>query len=148
MKTKECIKCKQILPIEEMVKSKQYKDGIFPYCKPCMKTCSLEQRKNNPLQRILANAKSSAKKRNIEFSLNIEDIVIPEFCPYLGIKLTITAGEGLLETAATIDRIDNLKGYTKDNIMIISHKANRVKGELSKEMLLYLANNILTIHQV
>jgi hypothetical protein len=35
---------------------------------------------------------------------------------------------GFRETSPSIDRIDSTKGYTPDNIQIISWKANRVKG--------------------
>jgi hypothetical protein len=140
-KTKICKCCNNVTPIIEMVKSKQNKDGIGSYCLKCMKVKSLEQRKKNPLRTMISNTKSSAKKRNIYFNLTEEDLVIPEYCKYLEIKLTINAGEGLIDSAATIDRIDNNKGYTKDNIQIISHKANIIKNNLSiNDLILFLKN--------
>jgi hypothetical protein len=35
---------------------------------------------------------------------------------------------GFRENSPSIDRIDSTKGYTPDNIQIISWKANRIKG--------------------
>lgn len=140
-KTKICNCCGVDTPINEMVKSKQNKDGVGSYCLKCMKVKSLEQRKKNPLRTMISNTKSSAKKRNIFFNLTEEDLIIPEYCKYLEIKLTINAGQGILDSAATIDRIDNNKGYTKDNIQIISHKANTIKNNLSiNELRLFFKN--------
>ena len=68
-----------------------------------------------------------AKREGIPFSLEKEDIVIPVMCPVLKIKLT-TPGKGVCENSPTIDRIDSKKGYIKENIAVISMRANRLKN--------------------
>ena len=35
---------------------------------------------------------------------------------------------GFRETSPSLDRIDSTKGYTKNNVQIISWKANRIKA--------------------
>jgi hypothetical protein len=55
-------------------------------------------------------------------------------CPIFGFKLEWN-GTGFRETSPSIDRIDSTKGYTKDNVQIISWKANRIKGYASVEEL-------------
>lgn len=144
----ECKSCKERKSSDEMIKSKNTKNGYGSYCKECMKVKSINQRLKNPIKRMFDNTKSSAKKRGIFFNLKESDIILPKKCPYTNFELTLTAGIGLLKTAATIDRIDNLKGYTKDNIIVISHCANRIKGEFSIIELVEFSKNTLKMHNI
>lgn len=94
----------------------------------------------NPTRSLLALTKAKAKKRGLDFNLDLGDLVIPEFCPVLGIKLI--RGDG--EAAPSIDKIDNAKGYVKGNIAIISKRANRLKSDASlrevEALLAYMKN--------
>ena len=85
------------------------------------------------------NAKRRAKKRGLEFNLDPQDIIIPKECPILHIPI-ILGTKGNYENTPSIDRIDNSKGYTKDNIQIISKKANSMKNSASAEELLAFAD--------
>ena len=105
-----------------------------------------EFRENNYEKFLLYQIKASSKKRNLEFNLTIDDIIIPEFCPYLNINITKIVGGGLLDTAPSVDRIDSSKGYIKGNIRIISHLANKMKSNVSIDLLITFANNVLNIH--
>jgi len=98
---------------------------------------------NHQEKRMFCTAKQRASRANIEFSITEQDIVIPEYCPLLGMKLTNIFGEGRVQSNASLDRIDSSKGYTKDNIQIISDLANRMKQEATPEQLLAFANNII-----
>ena len=39
----------------------------------------------------------------------------------------------LCSNSPSLDRLDNNKGYTKENISVISYKANRIKNDASFE---------------
>lgn len=99
--------------------------------------------RDNPKKRLLQCSKVSAKEKKLFHSLVEEDIVIPEYCPLLGTKITNIVGEGKKDTNPSIDRIDSSKGYTKDNIQIVSDLANRMKNSATKEQLISFSINIL-----
>lgn len=92
---------------------------------------------------ILTSARSGAKQRGLEFSIDLADIHIPDKCPYLGTPLTRIFGEGKVKTNASIDRVDPTKGYVKGNIEIISLKANMMKQDATVEELTRFAKSVL-----
>lgn len=86
----------------------------------------LKFRKN--WHRVLFNcAKSRAKKKNLPFNLELSDIIIPEFCPVLGIKLE-KSNNYVKDCSPTIDRLNNNLGYVKGNICVMSYRANCIKN--------------------
>ena len=50
--------------------------------------------------------------------------MIPKICPVFGVEI----GFYDKQCVPTLDRIDSDKGYIKDNIQVISFKANRLKN--------------------
>ena len=89
-------------------------------------------RKANPEYCLVATARQRAKKRGIIITISKEDIIIPETCPVLNIPI-ICGQTRLSDNSPTIDRIDSSKGYTPDNIAVISMRANRIKNDGSLE---------------
>ena len=76
---------------------------------------------------LFNNAKMRAKAAGIEFSIQLADIVVPKFCPALGIELKV-ATEHAKDNSPSLDRIDCAKGYVPGNVAVISHKANTIKS--------------------
>jgi len=95
---------------------------------------------------LWSQTKRRAAQCGIEWDLKVEDIVIPETCPYLETPLTRIRGQGIVWTNASVDRIDNSRGYTKDNIMIISRFANSMKQNATLDQLKIFARNTLKLH--
>jgi len=89
----------------------------------------------------LRNIRNSAMQRNLDYNLQIEDFDLPEFCPLLGTKLNYN-GKPNDPYNASIDRIDNTKGYIKGNVIVISRKANQMKNSGTLDELLTFASNI------
>lgn len=101
---------------------------------------------------MLRLAKNRAKKKNLEFDVNVTDISIPTHCHILGIKLDCTWG-GVEETDAnrankpSLDRIDSSKGYIKRNIQVMSYRANLIKGDGTAEEHRLIAKYILSEYE-
>ena len=98
--------------------------------------------KNNIIKAMYRRARSRAIKNNLDFSITISDIVIPDKCPLLEVPFVL-GEKGNYEFTPTIDRIDNSKGYTKDNIWVITKKANSMKNSASFDELNTFCTNIL-----
>jgi hypothetical protein len=92
--------------------------------------------KKNIVSDMLKYAKYRAKLKKLDFDLTPKDIVIPKTCPVLGIPIYPYS----LSNSPSLDRIDNTKGYTKDNVVIVSFKANRMKGAATLDELSRLVN--------
>lgn len=87
---------------------------------------------------LLKQAKYRAKKNNLDFEIELEDIVIPKICPILNIPLFSSKGHSG-PNSPSIDRIDSSKGYIKGNVQVISHKANTIKSNATLQELLDFA---------
>jgi hypothetical protein len=83
----------------------------------------------------LKDAKRRAKRFGHDFNITKHDIEVPEYCPILGIKLECGIGRAI-QSSPSLDRLDNSKGYTPDNVWIISRLANQMKNEANIEQLL------------
>lgn len=87
---------------------------------------------------LLRWAKGRAKAKGIPVDITEADIRIPSVCPVLGIPLFKGTGK-LTDNSPTLDRIDSTGGYTKDNVLVVSARANRIKSDATIEELLKVA---------
>ena len=78
------------------------------HCRACDVKYNAQLHAKTPFNRLFHLAKRRAKEKNMEFTLTKETIK---------------------EKYPTIDRIDNNKGYTSDNTMIISYRVNSIKRD-------------------
>ena len=166
---KTCTKCNIEKSIEDFHKCSKAKDGKNWECKVCVnKRVGIDQKKikdwlnekrrnrrqNEPEYRkklaeikkksywnqreaaFLRQAKQALKRRGIPCDLELKDIIIPEVCPVF--KIPFDRGR----FAPSLDRKDNNKHYTKDNIWIISNLANRMKNDATLQELEIFCKNI------
>jgi len=102
---------------------------------------------SNPEKVLLRAARNRARLKNLEFSIDLSDIKIPEFCPLLEFKLEYKRGHGHgpWDFSPTLDRIDSNFGYIKGNVWVISSLANRIKSDGTPEQIMMLAKNLSKI---
>lgn len=146
---KKCSSCEEVKAISLFTRiyrknknGSKTGDGYRSQCKTC---CNLQRKlcyDKKPITRMYMNAKARARKLNIEFNLEYGDLDIPLKCPILEVPLVLGTANNY-EFAPSIDRINSNKGYTKDNVKIISLMANRMKNNATKEQCVLFAKNIL-----
>ena len=161
---KECKKCKSVLDFSNFTKNKAAKDGLQTVCRSCDNIRQQKRRIDNKdqmlqysrnyqenrrkdfnyrLQMLLNASKQRAETKGREHTITLQDIKnkYPKDgkCPIFGFNLEFNSS-GFRDTSPSIDRIDSTKGYTIDNIQIISWKANSIKRNASLEELVLLVN--------
>jgi hypothetical protein len=163
---KKCTRCRKFFPIKDFIKN----NAILKTCNICREYIFLNREykrqynkeyreKNRDLiklkkkkyynsnipQQLLVFARRRARNRNIEFNITKEDIIniFPKdnCCPIFKTKFVV--GEGVhCSESATLDRIDNNKGYVKDNICVISYRANQIKTNATLDEIIRVKNSL------
>ena len=108
-----------------------------------------EYRVNNPEWYMHNKARRRARDRNIDFNIEVSDVLMPKTCPVFKkyeLKKEISDISGPKPWSPSLDRIDNTKGYVKGNVQVISSKANTMKGNATPEELLQFAYWVILTH--
>lgn len=145
-KTQRCIECRRLYQKENKIqinarqreRRQKLKDQINAYKREALK-------KTDPRKLLWKAAQIRAKRKKIPFEITIQDIIIPDKCPLLGLNFE-RGSKGNYPKSYSLDRIDNSKGYLKDNIMVITAKANTMKSNASIQELLIFSKNILKLY--
>jgi hypothetical protein len=152
--SKTCNSCKIVKPTTEFHKCARNKDGLQRKCKSCAselsrawyhthvahkKNTSKEWWSRNVERGLMLAARYRAKRDGLPFSIRVEDISIPKYCPILGTELKQSAGSGGGPTSPSLDRIIPELGYVPGNIQVISGLANRLKTDATPKELLKFA---------
>jgi hypothetical protein len=93
---------------------------------------SKEERRTKPEIHIFRGAKKRAKEKGLPFLIEQSDILVPDFCPILGIPLAVADGK-FNDNSPTLDRLIPELGYVPGNIAVISNRANRMKDNATSE---------------
>lgn len=86
----------------------------------------------NPEKAMLQRARGRARDLGVPFDLTLDDFVIPNVCPVLGIPLR---RNGSIDERPSLDRVRNELGYIKGNVNVISYLANRIKNNATIDQL-------------
>lgn len=133
-----CKSCEAVYHKQWMLENK---DSVKEYAKQygvVMKA----SRRLNPIACLIRNARYRSKISGVPFTITINDLVIPEFCPVFGFKLEVT-NDVPGDCSPSLDRIIPELGYVKGNVQIISNLANRMKSNASPEQLKLFAKWIV-----
>lgn len=126
--------------------NKSTHNDFYKNNKATCKRCILNERRSKKqldrlylIASLIGGAKHRAKAKGLDFNLTPDDIHIPSHCPVLGLELatkSITFQDSYIPpNSPTLDRIDNSKGYTPDNVCVISWRANKLKSDSTPDEL-------------
>ena len=90
-------------------------------------------------------AKVRSKKKGWHFDLDLDALVesAPLTCPLLDIELHYGKPIGYHNPAApSLDRFDSSKGYTTNNVWIISRRANLIKNDATIQELSMMCSRL------
>lgn len=157
-KMKICRKCKQTKLAEEFQVDNRLPSGRTMLCRVCaakeandwhkanrehhnkkMKVWRDADKIMNMGKYLFRIAKRRAKETSRAFTIHYSDVIVPEFCPALGMKLEFTPGK-YSPNCPSIDALIPEKGYIPGNIAVISHRANSIKNNATPEELRKIAD--------
>jgi hypothetical protein len=87
------------------------------------------------LKHLLADARGRAEAKGLDFTLDLDTLPRPSHCPVFGSELVYRADGRRRDNSASIDRIDSRRGYTNDNVWVISWRANQIKNDATLDEL-------------
>jgi hypothetical protein len=136
-RTKVCTRCN----VEKEINKENFptrEGGKFRAdCRECYNAYKRNSVKDSR-HHMVSDARIRARKKGLEFDLIKEEINFPDVCPILKFKLKHGKEEWF--NSPSIDRIDNSKGYTMDNIIIVSILANSIKTSATPQQILDVGN--------
>lgn len=81
------------------------------------------------MKKLLGDARRRAQSKGLPFTLELSTVARPTHCPVLGLELVYQATGMRQSGSASLDRFDSTKGYTPENVWIISWRANQIKSD-------------------
>lgn len=145
-KTRRCPRCKQDVSIKlfrkrtgEYARKHGRLGKPYGFCRPCEAARRGDSRRSF-LVTVLAHCRKRARARGQPFDLTLDDLMdlVEEqksVCALSGVPLTYTAGEGVVFSNVSVDRIEHGKLYTKSNIRLVCYSVNVMRGRMSDEEL-------------
>jgi hypothetical protein len=145
---KQCISC----GIEKNAKEFPSARNMCKACKSHNKSVAASANYETYLSQLFINSRSKAsgtQRDHIrEFTITKKDVIDlwgaqKGRCAISGVYLTHHKdGTGTKEFNASLDRITNTKGYTKNNVHLVCYRVNIMKHTLSEDMFYWWVKTI------
>ena len=154
--SKQCSCCKEIKPLEDFNLDSKSKTGYQAFCRVCSNKKSKQFFQDYPEKVLLSNMIIRTRKRGWDDVEWTEDEVrdkLNSFCEVTGIPFETSRGTREKNLAhpfvGSPDRIDNTKGYTKENtrwvVWIFNAMCSTFSDEQIKEFIEHLRNNEINL---
>lgn len=80
--------------------------------------------------KMVRAARARATASGVPFSISVEDILIPQVCPAIGIPILVGQNQAS-DNSPSLDRVIPLLGYVPGNVLVVSNRTNRIKNNAS-----------------
>ena len=97
-----------------------------------MRAADCKWRHENKSGFLVSKAKRRALDLGLPFDLTPADVVVPETCPVLGIRL-VNDNTKTSDDSPTLDRFLPSVGYIRGNVCVVSYRANVLKSDATLE---------------
>lgn len=127
---KKCIDCEEVLPFSFFNKKKSNKDGYDLRCKECR---NIRYKRSTPelfVNKIyLSQVSNSVKRGHAEPSYTRDELLewVLSQPNFNSLWKAYLASKYKIELAPSIDRLDNTKPYSLDNIELVTWQENRAR---------------------
>lgn len=148
---KTCLHCRKDIPemVQEKGKNprKQRDDTQF-----CSQTCWTRHHRNTDIgwaRKLFAGSRDRSKKKKIPLDIDVDFILTllkrqNRKCAVTGVPLDFsTTNFKINPYRGSLDRVDSLKGYTKDNVRLVCVQVNYMKNILTDTELKFWCEKIL-----
>lgn len=139
---KICTNCETVHPATTkfFVPMKAAQRGLSPACRSCINQGRKTRRHTMPWSKRLVeyvNGPRHTSRTTDPFDLTTEFLEMmftkqEGRCAWTGVKMTTDIGSDRLRII-TLDRLNNSRGYTSDNVALVCKAANQARGDASVE---------------
>lgn len=134
---KICTRCQETKPAN----SKHFEAlatgerGLFPECRECRRALKRTYVHGLPwAKRLISYVNGPRHTSRTDEPLDLTDLFLEEMlvaqggcCAWTGVRMTTDINSDRLRLI-TLDRLDNSRGYTKDNVVLVCKAANQARG--------------------
>ena len=148
MELKTCTVCAESKPLDRFSPRRDRKGVLRTMCKECAVQRVTQFRRDNPAFSAFTqgyiNARKRAERKHLDFSLN-RDLLRKRYesgvCEITGIPFAYNPGEQWRRPS--LDRIDNSRGYTEDNVRLVLFAVNSLLGSWGEDAAITVAKAFL-----
>ena len=131
MLEKQCTKCKELLPLSAFSKDQTKADGLQSWCKLCQNERRRDFSYKGQAARMYRHQQGNSKQRGHRPpTYSCEEFV--SWClsnpDYIRLHNAWKATGYPVQLTPSADRLDDTKGYSLDNIQLLTWEDNRLKG--------------------
>ena len=131
-----CSLCKEWNRVSRLEYRQNNREKVRAYQRQWQRNNPNKGRSRTPTRRrhhAIKGARERARVRGLPCSLTYKNVPLPpNTCPVLGVKLEVGNNN---DNSATLDRLIPALGYTPDNVVWMSRRANMIKSSTVPENL-------------